>query len=264
MSKFIPNSFQLPNAFVDEMLAQVSGNACKVYLLIVRKTRGWQKEKDYISYSQIQKITGISSATVSKAIDELSKLGLIKVKTGNEKSANQYSLNDNFCTLKNKVGIEQTTLENEVATLENKAQGTLKTKDTENNLSKTTKDKTNGVCVLKISFDDFWNLYDKKVGDKEKIKTKWEKLKDSDREAIMKHLPLYKQAQPNKKYRKDPATYLNNKSWNDEVIYSDEASQPVEPTVSFSDVSVESPVKTDPKVLAMIAAKRKGGSHGIA
>ena len=117
MSKFIPNSFQLPNAFVDEMLAQVSGNACKVYLLIVRKTRGWQKEKDYISYSQIQKITGISSATVSKAIDELSKLGLIKVKTGNEKSANQYSLNDNFCTLKNKVGAEKPTLKNEVATL---------------------------------------------------------------------------------------------------------------------------------------------------
>ena len=141
MSKFIPNSFQLPNAFVDEMLAQVSGNACKVYLLIVRKTRGWQKEKDYISYSQIQKITGISSATVSKAIDELSELGLIKVKTGNEKSANQYSLNDSFCTLKNKVGIEQATLENEVATLENKAQGTLKTKDTENNLSKTTNKK---------------------------------------------------------------------------------------------------------------------------
>ena len=141
MSKFIPNSFQLPNAFVDEMLAQVSGNACKVYLLIVRKTRGWQKEKDYISYSQIQKITGISSATVSKAIDELSELGLIKVKTGNEKSANQYSLNDSFCTLKNKVGIEQATLENEVATLENKAQGTLKTKDTENKSFKTTKEK---------------------------------------------------------------------------------------------------------------------------
>ena len=142
MSKFIPNSFQLPNAFVDEMLAQVSGNACKVYLLIVRKTRGWQKEKDCISYSQIQKITGISSATVSKAIDELSELGLIKVKTGNEKSANQYSLNDNFGTLKNKVGVEKPTLKNKVATLENKVQPTLKTKDTENNLSKTTINKT--------------------------------------------------------------------------------------------------------------------------
>ena len=266
MSKFIPNSFQLPNAFVDDMLAQVGGNACKVYLLIVRKTRGWQKEKDYISYSQIQKITGISSATVSKAIDELSKLGLIKVKTGNEKSANQYSLNDSFCTLKNEVGIEKPTLKNEVATLENKAQGTLKTKDTENNLSKTTKDKTNDVCVLKISFDDFWNLYDKKVGDKEKIKTKWEKLKDSEREAIMNHLPLYKKSQPNKKYRKDPSTYLNNKSWNDEIIF-DDGQQPVSHDYTeqaAAPVFDEVVLKTDPKVLAMIAAKRKGGSHGTA
>ena len=87
----------------------------------------------------------------------------------------------------------------------------------------TTKNTTD---TLNVPFDDFWNLYDKKVGDKEKIKTKWAKLKDSDREAIMNHLPLYKQAQPNKKYRKDPATYLNNKSWNDEIIF-DCSQQPV-------------------------------------
>ena len=42
----------------------------------------------------------------------------------------------------------------------------------------------------------------------------------------MKHLPLYKKSQPNKKYRKDPATYLNNKSWNDEIIF-DDGQQPV-------------------------------------
>ena len=79
---------------------------------------------------------------------------------------------------------------------------------------------------MNVPFDDFWNLYDKKVGDKEKIKTKWGKLKDSEREAIMNHLPLYKKSQPNKKYRKDPATYLNNKSWNDEIIF-DDGQQPV-------------------------------------
>ena len=74
--------------------------------------------------------------------------------------------------------------------------------------------------LINISFDDFWNTYDKKVGDKEKIKKKWDALKDSEREAIMSHIPLYKQSQPDKKFRKDPSTYLNNKSWNDEIIYS--------------------------------------------
>ncbi|WP_312697056.1 DUF1376 domain-containing protein [Sphingobacterium mizutaii] len=75
---------------------------------------------------------------------------------------------------------------------------------------------------INISFDDFWNEYDKKVGDKSKIQRKWENLKDEDRTKTMEHLPKYKMAQPNKKFRKDPETYLNNKSWNDEIISDDD------------------------------------------
>lgn len=143
MSKFIPNSFQLPNAFVDEMLAQVSGNACKVYLLIVRKTRGWQKEKDYISYSQIQKIAGIKShETIKNALNELLELGLIKVKQGNEKTPNQYRLNDNYCTTKTVEPNAKGTTEIVEASTEIVEQGTTEIVDTENNLSKTTINKT--------------------------------------------------------------------------------------------------------------------------
>ena len=61
-------------------------------------------------------------------------------------------------------------------------------------------------------------MYDKKRGDKDKIKNKWESLKDSEREAIMQYIPMYIKSQPEKKYRKDPTTFLNNKSWNDEII----------------------------------------------
>ena len=67
-------------------------------------------------------------------------------------------------------------------------------------------------------FDLFWNLYDKKVGDKDKIKAKFLKLSKSDIESIIIYIPKYKLSQPDKKYRKDPATFLNNKSWNDEII----------------------------------------------
>lgn len=68
------------------------------------------------------------------------------------------------------------------------------------------------------SFLDFWNLYDKKVGDISKLKKKWDKLNQGAREKIMLHLPAYKESQPDKQFRKDPATYLNNSSWNDEII----------------------------------------------
>lgn len=73
---------------------------------------------------------------------------------------------------------------------------------------------------LNISFDHFWDLYDKKVGNKEKLSKKWNKLNDKERQAIMDHIPKYKNSIPDKKFRKNPDTFLNNKSWNDEVIFS--------------------------------------------
>lgn len=77
---------------------------------------------------------------------------------------------------------------------------------------------TNNHKPINISFEEFWNAYDKKRGDKTKIEAKWAKLSDADRLAIMQHVPQYKASQPDKQYRKDPETYLNNKSWHDEII----------------------------------------------
>lgn len=71
---------------------------------------------------------------------------------------------------------------------------------------------------INILFSEFWELYDKKRGDKEKIEIKWISLNDSERENIINYIPRYKVSQPDKKYRKDPSTFLNNKSWNDELI----------------------------------------------
>lgn len=70
----------------------------------------------------------------------------------------------------------------------------------------------------KSEFDLFWELYDKKVGDKGKIASKYNKLSMEDKQAIHLHVPKYIQSQPDKKYRKNPETYLNNKSWLDEII----------------------------------------------
>lgn len=68
------------------------------------------------------------------------------------------------------------------------------------------------------TFEDFWELYDKKRGSIDKIRTKWDRLKQKDKEEIMAYIPNYIQAQPDKQFRKDPSTFLNNKSWQDEII----------------------------------------------
>src|SRR5574344_1990357 len=71
VSNFIPNSFQITNAFVDEAMKKLSPTANLLYIVIVRKTRGWQKNKDAISLTQFEEITGLSRKTVIKAINEL-------------------------------------------------------------------------------------------------------------------------------------------------------------------------------------------------
>lgn len=74
-----------------------------------------------------------------------------------------------------------------------------------------------------ISFEKFWVLYDKKVGDRKKLLAKWKRLSNTDREKIFIHVPKYKEARPDKTFRKDPQTYLNNGAWNDEIIINNNA-----------------------------------------
>ena len=71
---------------------------------------------------------------------------------------------------------------------------------------------------VNIDFEFFWIEYDKKVGDKKKLIKKWNNLTDAEREKIMEYLPSYKNSVPDKQFRKNPETFFNNKSWNDEIV----------------------------------------------
>jgi uncharacterized protein YdaU (DUF1376 family) len=92
--------------------------------------------------------------------------------------------------------------------------------NTENENESVIKNEIENENVIELypTFEDFWDIYDKKVGKKEKIKEKWEKLKHQTKEQIMAYVPMYKQSQPDKQFRKNPETFLNNDSWNDELI----------------------------------------------
>lgn len=68
------------------------------------------------------------------------------------------------------------------------------------------------------AFSDFWDLYDKKVGSREKIEKKWNSITQKTKEQIIDYLPAYLEATPDKTYRKNPQTFLNNRSWEDEII----------------------------------------------
>ena len=71
--------------------------------------------------------------------------------------------------------------------------------------------------VINIPFDDWWTIYGKKV-DRKKCERKWNKLSNKTRLAIMEHTPKYVRATPETEYRKNPYTYLNSETWNDEQL----------------------------------------------
>ena len=77
---------------------------------------------------------------------------------------------------------------------------------------------TEDLSIDEYSFERAWDLYQKKVGPKEKLKAKWNKLSLKDRKAAIEHIPLYVQSTPEKQYRKHFQTYLNQRGWEDEII----------------------------------------------
>ena len=86
-----------------------------------------------------------------------------------------------------------------------------------------------------IPFVEFWNAYDKKVGSKTKIETKWNKLTDAEREAIINFIPEYKRATPEKRFRKNPESFLNNRSWEDELIFNNSREESSDNVANYHD-----------------------------
>ncbi len=78
-------------------------------------------------------------------------------------------------------------------------------------------DNDNVIKNINIEFENFWELYDKKVS-KLKAEPLWNKLSNKDRELIIDYIPEYKLSQSDKYYRKNPDVFLRNKSWKDEIV----------------------------------------------
>lgn len=67
-----------------------------------------------------------------------------------------------------------------------------------------------------LLFDAWWDSYDKKI-DRSKCLTKFIKLSQKDKDDIIAYTPAYVKSTPDDQYRKNPATFLNNRSWENEI-----------------------------------------------
>lgn len=76
------------------------------------------------------------------------------------------------------------------------------------------------------NFDLFWSVYGKKVGSKVKCSKYWSgelkvmdgyKIKQDDRDKILKHIPEYKKTVSDLQYLPHPSTYLYQRIWESEL-----------------------------------------------
>ena len=89
----IPNTTQVPNVLLDEIIPKLKPGAVRVLLAIVRLTYGWGKQSDRIGISQLQRNTGLSREGVIQGTKDLGNLLTIKRSPKNSRIANEYALN---------------------------------------------------------------------------------------------------------------------------------------------------------------------------
>ena len=115
------------------------------------------------------------------------------------------------------------------------------------------------------SFDQFWDDYGKK-NDKKKCQKKYYSLALKDIKRIKETLLNYIKATPEVQYRKNPYTYLNAETWNDEQyqIQAKRATNPDKPVYRMRkrEAPKPTPPPPTPEEWAMIEAHAKKLGYG--
>lgn len=105
------------------------------------------------------------------------------------------------------------------------------------------------------TFERAWNLYEKKVGCKAKLEKKWNSMSQKDRKAAIEYIPLYVISQPDKQFRKNFQTFLNQRGWEDEIIGTSQQptanEHPSEISQLIAKTKVEQQITEEDKNLAL-------------
>lgn len=143
--KFTQGYVMSSRLYRTEVFPFLSDAARNVYAELENRINGHNKESDFVSYSQLQggELTGsrkLSSRTVTIAVKELLKLGVITVIATGKQGVKKYRINDislvdhftNESTLQSKV-VEESTLQSKANHFTKESETTLPSKDTIDN-----------------------------------------------------------------------------------------------------------------------------------
>jgi len=87
----------IPNCLFDEVMSELPPHEFVLLLVVYRMTRGWNKDTDKISYSQLMNLSGFGSrGTIAKYLKSLEERGMIIIERGDREEANTYRLNEDY------------------------------------------------------------------------------------------------------------------------------------------------------------------------
>lgn len=199
------NHTEVPNDFFDKWMPKLKGSEIQVFLTICRQTRGWHKETDRISISQLQNKTGLSNRSVIDASKSLEEKGLIITEIVD--GIKCYEIAYEKSSQVKKEGVKKVHRGCE----ENSQFAYEKSSHTKETITKETKQN-------KIyPFQNFWDDYGKKR-ERSKCEQKWKSVSDKDKELIKDFIPIYKSHVESIDYlqMKYPYTFLNSEIWKDD------------------------------------------------
>lgn len=201
---------------------RLSPSAFSILVRIYRMSNGYDSKPKSLSNTYFQKVCNVSKNTVTRSVKELELLGIINVQR-RARANSLYCVNmKTLETLYNNIINESQSVDRlEPLDVTDVSQNRVITKE---NLFKQNTNKENVIPIntkvtedLNIPFDVFWDLYDYKKSKQDCI-SKWHSMTDEERSLTINHLEGYIKSTPDKTYRKYPLNYLENETWNDEVL----------------------------------------------
>lgn len=204
------NGYELSRNWFDwcfENPEKISPNHSAMYFFIIEHCNrlGW-KDKFGLPTEMTKDAIGIKNyRTYTNTLNDLIEWGFIELI---QKSKNQHS--SNIIAIVKNTKAHTKALDKAIQKQKQKRSESTVSINKPNNIE--TKEHINNV----LTFDEFWDIYDKKQ-DKKKCEDKFKKLSDDVKEKIRLVLPNYIKLKSDAQFRKNPLTWLNGECWNDEI-----------------------------------------------
>ena len=201
---------EIANTYLEALAsACLSGAEYQIMLVVIRKTWGWKKTSDTISYGQIAELANLHRQTVVKAVKSLVAKRLLLVAKRLpvntielQKDYDKWIVAKRLPVAKRLLPSSQTTTNTSSQTTTHKRKKATFTKES---------------CVR---FERFWAAYPKKQ-DKKKTLGKWKKLNPDDALTEIIIAAVGRAAKSNSwkdtQFVPLATTYLNGERWNDEI-----------------------------------------------